>query len=417
MSEFEEVTDYTPSSENGVAIRAGNGFSTALIVQQKRNMQMVQHDCLEEAAIAGEDFIYSWKAGKGEDAKMVEGITIGAAMCVFRNMGNNALDVRIEETPEAYYFIGTYIDLEKGSNLRRIYRQNKTSPKTKYGKEIYSGDRAQDIIFQIGQSKCQRNVIANAVPKYLVSQIIEKAKENVRKGIEKMGVEKAKSMLNERLAALKIPLELVELTYGKMKGWDTVKLVQISSGIRAIENGYESVDDVFPREAGVPSESMAQAAMESLEKKEAKKEERNTQNAPDAGSAPMPTEPPPTSAEAEPTNTAQASKAVDGAVSATGTLTMVVDRSNSKPDVVSELGLVPVDAPKAAPEPPKSAAPKVEKPTQRQQALENLTDIAKKATDKTKQEVARRKIKMILGTGNITADDAEKLYALFPEVK
>jgi hypothetical protein len=197
---------------------------------------------LEEAAIAGDGFYYSWKQG-GEN---IEGLTVGAALAMIRNFGNCAVEVRVVEQPTSYVFEGVFVDLETGFNLVRPFRQNKQSPKKKDGKDVYTGDRGIDIIFQIGTSKAMRNVALNACPKWLTEKVMDKAKENVTAKIEKMGKVAATEMLRKKAAALQLDWARIEANYGKSTSWETDHLVKISSAMRAVEDGVERFDELFP---------------------------------------------------------------------------------------------------------------------------------------------------------------------------
>lgn len=107
-------------------------------------------------------------------------------------------------------------------------------------------DRGMDIIFQIGQSKAIRNVVLNAIPRWLATKVMQEAKNNAMATINNMGEIKARELILKKLDNLKIDLIKVEGTYGKFKSWDKVKLVQLSSALKSIENGYEEEDTFFP---------------------------------------------------------------------------------------------------------------------------------------------------------------------------
>ncbi len=230
------------STFSGGAIQTKNRYVTAMQVIKPRNLNRVISKCVEEASIAGEEFLYSWRQG----GSIIEGLTIGAALSIVRNFGNSMVDVEVEEQEKAYIFTAYFCDLETGFNLSRSFRQNKQSPKTKYGKDIYEGERGGDIIFQIGQSKAIRNVILNAVPRWLASKVLEEAKNNAMATINNMGEVKARELLLRKIDNLKIDLPKVEAMYGKVKSWDKVKLVQLSSALKSIENGYENEETLFP---------------------------------------------------------------------------------------------------------------------------------------------------------------------------
>ena len=238
--------DYGIPSTGAMQVRTQ--YSTAVHVIKPRNLQEVLRKCLEEAAIAGEDFYYSWKQG----GEIIEGLTIGCATAMVRNFGNCAVDCRVEDFGSAYLYYAAFIDLETGFNLVRPFRQSKEGPKKKDGTETYKGDRGKDIVFQIGVSKATRNVALNAVPKWLSEKVFDKAKENVTKKIADMGIEKARIMVSKKAAAIGIPLPRIEMIYGKEASWDIEGIVQISSALRAVEDGIESVDSLFPIKGSEP---------------------------------------------------------------------------------------------------------------------------------------------------------------------
>lgn len=225
-------------------------YTTAVSVVKPRNLNIVISRCVEEANIAGEEFYYSWRQG----GSIIEGITVSGALAIARNWGNSAVQVKVEETFQSYLFYASFIDLETGFNLIRPFRQNKQSPKTKEGKDIYSGERGADIVFQIGASKALRNVILNAVPKWLSDKVLEISKNNVSKDIDKIGLPKAIEAIEKKIKLLGIPQLAVEKEFGKSSTWDNPKLVQLKGILRSIEDKLETPESFFPSLAEPPSE-------------------------------------------------------------------------------------------------------------------------------------------------------------------
>lgn len=224
-------------------IQTRSSFQTAVQVIRERDLTRVLARCLEEASIAGEDFYYSWK--QGDD--IIEGLSAGAALAVARNFGNCAVEVqRVEDVGGAHIFYGAFVDLETGFNLVRPFRQNKQSPKSKKGKEIYSGDRGQDVMFQIGASKAIRNVVLNAAPKWLTEKVLERAKEKVIEQIKKLGPEKVKARIASKANSLGIDMKRVERTYGAERSWGNETFVHILSALKQVEDGMEKDVDLFP---------------------------------------------------------------------------------------------------------------------------------------------------------------------------
>ena len=163
-------------------LRTQTQYSTAVQVIRPRNLQMVERKCLEEAAIAGDSFYYSWKQG----GKIIEGLTVGASLAIARNFGNCVVECRVEEQPFSFVFLPAFIDLETGFNLVRPFRQSKETLKRKDGSEVYKEGRGEDVIFQIATSKAIRNVVLNASPKWLNDKVMATAKENVINKIKSM---------------------------------------------------------------------------------------------------------------------------------------------------------------------------------------------------------------------------------------
>lgn len=257
--------DYGDLPDSGL-MQTKSPYSTAVQVIKPRDLNLIESRCINEAARAGDSFYYSWSQG----GSIVEGNTVGAALMMVRNWGNCAVDVRVQETVNSYIFYAAFIDLETGFNLVRPFKMSKQSPKTKEGKDIYKGERGKDIIFQIGASKATRNVVMNAIPKWLTEKVIATAKKNVVAQVEKMGKPKATEVITKKAEALKIPFERIEANYGKATSWDTDKIVAVMGALRSVEDGIESMEDVFSDKVAQNGES------DFIEKKQA--EERVKDN-------------------------------------------------------------------------------------------------------------------------------------------
>ena len=219
-------------------------YHTAVRVQKPRDLTIVEKNCLIEAALAGEVCFYGWGAGKNR----VEGPSIDCAMIAARNWGNTAIEMRpVHETPTSYIMEAAFIDLETGFTYSRQFKQSKSW--TVYGK--MDEERKTDIRFQIGQSKAQRNAILKSLPRWLIDKMIDKAKEGVREQlqryIDRKGIEAARKLALDTLAKLGVPLERIEHKYEKKYGaWDIETLITLKGDIRALSDGAESADALFP---------------------------------------------------------------------------------------------------------------------------------------------------------------------------
>jgi hypothetical protein len=225
-------------------------YATAVSVQRPRELAVVEKRCVQEAALAGEVCFYGWGSGQNR----VEGPSIDCAMIAARNWGNAVVEMKpIHETSGAYVMEAAFIDLETGFTYSRQFRQSKQW--TVSGK--MDAERKEDIRFQIGQSKAQRNAILKALPKWLIDKMLDKAKEGVREKIEsriaKGGIESARKGALDALARYGVTQDRIETKYGKAyAAWDVDTLVILTGDIRALTDGVESADALFPEKTEDP---------------------------------------------------------------------------------------------------------------------------------------------------------------------
>ncbi len=247
--ELENVSVSQPGIYESGLMQTRSPYSTAVQVIKPRNMELVEKKCIADASIAGDSFLYQWEVNERlKDntfrKKLLIGLSIGAALSIARNMGNNAVDVNVEERVDSYIFYAAYIDLETGFNLRRAFRQRKEQS---MGEKYKKDGRAEDIIFQIGQSKAIRNVCLNAAPVWLTDKVLEASKNSFVDKVER-DPSKYKKLCETNAEKLSIPFEKVELKYGKITGWDARKIVSCLMELRTVEDGLDDADKVFPSE-------------------------------------------------------------------------------------------------------------------------------------------------------------------------
>lgn len=238
-------------------------YQTAVAIQKPRNLREVEKKCLDEAALAGDTCYYGWGSGKDR----IEGPSISCAMIALRNFGNCAVASRpVIETPTAFIFTSAFIDLETGVTYERQFRQSKKS--IVYGK--HDEARKEDIRFQIGQSKADRNAVLRAVPSWLTDKMVEEAKAGVREQIERFvndpkkgGIEAARKRAFDALSKYGVKIEQIEIKLDKKyAAWDIECLVILQGDIKALTTGTESADALYPK----PDEQDEQAEKSDLEK-------------------------------------------------------------------------------------------------------------------------------------------------------
>lgn len=219
-------------------------YTTAVSVQKPRDLMNVEKKCMAEAALAGEICFYGWGSGKDR----VEGPSIECAMIAARNFGNCAINTNDPiETPNAYILSTDFVDLETGFTYRRPFRQSKKWTVAGRMDDV----RKDDVRFQIGVSKSQRNAILRAMPGWLIDKMIETAKKGTRAKIEELvakgGIEGARKKVVDALARYSVTLERIEDKYErKYAQWDIETLVLLAGDIKALDAKMDSADVLFP---------------------------------------------------------------------------------------------------------------------------------------------------------------------------
>ncbi len=254
----EVVTETLPMVPGAGQIvqQINTGYAVAMSVPEPRSLVEVEKRCLEEAAMAGETCYYSWSAG----GSRIEGPSIEAARIALRNWGNALLAMRpVVETKEAYYFTAAFVDLERGITIERQFRQSKAH--TVHGN--MDPARKEDVRFQIGQSKAQRNAITGALPNWLLNRIVDRAKEGVKEKIEQFiakpnsgGIEKARDRVVVALGDLGVSLARIEARMGKSKAkWQVEELVTLQGDMKALQSGADTPTSIYP-DVSAPEENL-----------------------------------------------------------------------------------------------------------------------------------------------------------------
>lgn len=228
-------------------VKTDTGIRTAVHVEVPRVLARVTEEILYEAAQLGEDFIYAWevndrtsKTGKS----MVEGISIDGAMILYRNWGNCALPTDlVDETPTHFVIKATFVDFEKGVEVPRLFRQRKSERRGGMDAE-----RAEDIAFQIAQSKCQRNAIEKAIPRWLQDRAIEAAKTAAERRYQDV----PKAVADARAYAKRLGItddELQRKVGQTFENWLPRDLVILRTVFRAISDKQTTIDLEFRQPA------------------------------------------------------------------------------------------------------------------------------------------------------------------------
>ena len=223
--------------------------ATALSVQQPRELKKVKNNLMIEAGLAGELFYYGWGAGKDK----IEGPTVKMALALARCWGNCAITMQpMQDAGDSWVMTATFVDLETGFTVDRQFRQSKRS--IVYGK--HDAERKDDIRFQIGQSKAQRNVILNALPDWLVSAAMQEAKRGVLTRIErKIQSSSLSVVVDDALKALAkeaVPEErvLAKFEVAAKTALTPGHLVMIVADLKVLQEGQDLPETVYPEPGG-----------------------------------------------------------------------------------------------------------------------------------------------------------------------
>lgn len=220
-------------------------YATAVKVQKPRNLASIIEKVMEEANCAGEDFYYTWEVDDRRNKRKVtiEGGSIGLAYAIARHWGNCVVDVELDTKDGVDIFTASWIDLESGYSTSRMFRK-KHNP---LGGN-YNAERADDMGFQIGQSKAIRNVIFAGVPKWLETKAIAIAKAAEEKGLEdptRFAFAKNKSLAY--LVKEGITEDRIYAKIGKsVDDWTKADYLIVRSMCTQIHDGVADPDELFP---------------------------------------------------------------------------------------------------------------------------------------------------------------------------
>lgn len=255
-SGLETPTDIVAAG--GTMQKVGGQYATAVKVQNPRDLNLKTKQLMAEARIAGEAFYYGWGSGKDR----VLGPSIGLAMAAARVWGNCVVEpAPLQDTKDAWVMTMTFVDLETGFTVGRQFRQDKQW--TVHGK--FDAARKDDIRFQIGQSKAARNVILQAVPKWLIDMAMKEAmagvRERVEKYIEKKGIAAAQDLVIEGLAKHGVTEAAIldKMKVSERKALQVDHIVALRGDLYCLDEGQDRAQELYPAmkaatEKGVTSE-------------------------------------------------------------------------------------------------------------------------------------------------------------------
>lgn len=236
----------------GPATDAAVAIITAQRVAVKRDMDAIWTELRAVSTAAGSIFEYripfkNKKTGKTEYAT---GPTVKLAHELARVWGNCSIKTRVQETPTAFIFTSQFIDYEKGFTYERAFLQRKSQESGMKDK-----DRQLDLVFQIGQSKSERNCIVNALPTQK-DYMLEFARSGVRQRIA-ANVEGARQHVLRKLAEMDPPVDVdrVARVFGKsIEKMLVPDLAKLYSEINSVDEGMADPDELWPTDEAAAEE-------------------------------------------------------------------------------------------------------------------------------------------------------------------
>ena len=244
--EIERLPSVLPVRGNATAVdRALADIVTAQRVAVKRDIPRILKEVDQIAEAFGPKFYYSWPT-KNKDGTVGEvcGASIDCAMALVNIWGNCRVGaIVVDENPTHWVFAAQFVDFEKGVTVMRGYRQRRSQSA---GKGMQA-DRAEDMAFQIGQSKAIRNVIVAGLKIYC-DRAVQEARNSAFRWVQ-ANPEKALAMVLDLAQELRVPVGRMErLTGRKSDKWLAPDLISVRAKLISIQDGFDDVDTAFPAE-------------------------------------------------------------------------------------------------------------------------------------------------------------------------
>lgn len=223
-------------------IQTQGAIITAQRVAVARDHNEIMHRLKVLAQLAGDRYIYSWNVKDRKTGRLVpvEGPTIKLANDLAREFGNCIVEPRVQEYPGYWLFYARFVDLETGYTLTRAFRQRR-----RQDTGMEDSERAEDIVFQIGQSKALRNVVVNSLTTY-VDFMMEEAKKKLLDWVEK-NAPKANTYIDGVLERFEISVQRVEATVGRPRSkWTVRDLAKVVAECRGIAENLTVAEEIYP---------------------------------------------------------------------------------------------------------------------------------------------------------------------------
>lgn len=209
-----------------------------------RDLKKFLHNLEALSLMAREKFYYRWEAKDRNSASgksVIMGPSIDLTMALMQIYGNCHVEVAIaDQTPTHVVLAARFVDEENNTSVIRLFKQRLSQ-----NLGMRDAERAADIVFQIGQSKATRNVIAAALRIYC-DQAVKWAHDERFVRIQK-NPEGARAWLLGKIKELEIPIQNVEYVIGRpAKSWLVPDMARLFGTLQSIMDTMTTVEDEFP---------------------------------------------------------------------------------------------------------------------------------------------------------------------------
>jgi hypothetical protein len=226
------------------AINTFGGVITAQRVAVPRHLGNLMQRLKMLANLRGESYVYSWEQNDNAKRRKVtiEGPTVKLANDLAREYGNCLIRVRVEDTATHWIITPQFVDLETGYGYERPFQQRKSQDTG-----MKDGDRAADLIFQIGVSKAIRNVIVNVLSTFVDFMIEESRNGLMARFSDDAAKDKAHQFIDRVMERFEIGETQVAAVVGRSRDKWTVKdLVRVYTEMRGIMEGMTVASEIYP---------------------------------------------------------------------------------------------------------------------------------------------------------------------------
>lgn len=229
----------------GVGSRTDAAMAQIVTAQRcavKRDLPRILTDIDLGASVAADDWYYRWETKNRDGTKgEVIGASIKCAMAIAGIWGNCSVEAfPASETATHWTFMARFIDYEKGVTITRSYQQRKSQ---RAGGKM-GDDRAQDMAFQIGQSKAMRNAVVGALGTF-TDRAVEAAKASAYAWIVK-NLDRARGVVLERAQKAGVPVPVMERFVARSKDkWLAQDILLLGGKLQSVLDGMDDVETAF----------------------------------------------------------------------------------------------------------------------------------------------------------------------------